>query len=126
VADVRAVQVTGDPGAYVFSVTLQSPDRGWDQYADWWEILAADGTLLYRRILRHSHVEEQPFTRAGDPVAVAADQVLVVRAHLSTTGYGGDVLRGSPAGGFTVATDLPADFAAGVEAIPPRPEGCLY
>jgi len=126
VAHVRAVEVSGAPGAYHFSVTVQSPDRGCDQYADWWEILDGDGNLLYRRILRHSHVGEQPFTRAGGPVEVAADGVVVVRAHLSTTGFGGQVMRGTPADGFAVVTDLPADFAAVVEGLPPRPDACLY
>jgi hypothetical protein len=125
-AHVRAVEVTGAPGTYHFSVTIESPDRGCDQYADWWEVLDGDGGLLYRRILRHSHVDEQPFTRAGGPVEAAADRVLVVRAHLRTTGFGGQAMRGTPAGGFAVVTDLPADFATGVEGLPPRPEGCLY
>ena len=125
-AHVRAVEVTGAPGSYHFSVTVQSPDTGCDRYADWWEVLDGEGTLLYRRILRHSHVGEQPFTRAGGPVEVAADGVVVVRAHLSTTGFGGQVMRGTPADGFAVVTDLPADFAAVVEGLPPRPDACLY
>ncbi|MCB0054175.1 MAG: hypothetical protein KDE24_32035, partial [Caldilinea sp.] len=68
VADVFGVTVRGDDGAYQFSVEIASPDTGCNQYADWWEVLDSDGNLLYRRILTHSHVDEQPFIRSGGPV----------------------------------------------------------
>ena len=43
VADVTAVEVRGEEGAYTFSVTVSSPDTGCDQYADWWEWSARAG-----------------------------------------------------------------------------------
>jgi hypothetical protein len=67
-ADVVDVSVSGDVGSYIFAVTIASPDSGCAQYADWWEVLGADGSLLYRRVLLHSHVTEQPFVRTGGPV----------------------------------------------------------
>ena len=38
-AAVTAVTATGAPGTYTFSVTVESPDTGCAQYADWWEVL---------------------------------------------------------------------------------------
>jgi len=121
---VLAVRVTGGPGAYEFQVTVRSPDTGCDRYADWWEVVSEDGRLLYRRVLAHSHVDEQPFTRSGGPVPIGADTVVWVRAHLNTGGYG-RALRGSPARGFAAAVP-PAGFAAGVETEGPKPSGCDF
>jgi len=124
-ADVVGVTVRGKPGAYVFEVTLRSPDRGCDRYADWWELVRADGSLVYRRVLLHSHVDEQPFTRSGGPIDVGPDEILVVRGHLHPDGYGGAALRGSVAGGFSPWDAAPARFAADLARSPPRPGGCL-
>jgi len=67
-ARVTKVTVSGEANNYNFSVTIASPDTGCDQYADWWEVFTEDGVLIYRRILAHSHVTEQPFTRSGGAV----------------------------------------------------------
>lgn len=124
-ADVVAVRVSGSPGTYYFAVTVRSPDAGCARYADWWEVVAQDGRLLYRRVLLHSHTDEQPFERSGGPVPIEADTVVWVRAHMSTTGYGGAALKGSVAGGFEGA--LPAaGFAAALEKQPPLPDGCAF
>jgi hypothetical protein len=93
-ADIVKVTVTGEPGAYRFNVTIRSDDLGCDRYADWWEVVSADGKLLYRRILAHSHVDEQPFARDGGPVPAAPDTVVWVRAHMHPDGYTGKTLRG--------------------------------
>jgi hypothetical protein len=124
-ADVLSVQVTGNQGTYQFAVELASPDTGCEQYADWWEVISQDGELLYRRILLHSHVDEQPFTRSGGPVEVAADDVVYVRAHMNTSGYGGHVLKGTIRDGFEPA-EVEADFGSGLERIPPQPEDCAF
>jgi len=125
-ADVQGVSTSGDAGAYDFSVTVHSPDVDCDQYADWWEVLSEDGQLIFRRILMHSHADEQPFTRGGGPVPVQADTVVIVRAHLNTVGYGGAAMRGSVAGGFVAAPEIDASFAAEVETQAPLPEDCLW
>jgi len=124
-ADVMAVEVTGQPNAYQFNVQVSSPDTGCDQYADWWEVLSDDGQLLYRRVLLHSHVNEQPFTRSGGPVSIDENIVVIVRAHMNTGGYGGAALRGSASSGFETV-QFESGFAEDVEALPPLPEDCAF
>ena len=125
VADVLAVKATGDATGYLFNVEISSPDTGCDQYADWWEVLSEDGELLYRRVLLHSHVNEQPFTRSGGPVAVGETATVIVRAHMNNGGYGGAALSGSVSSGFKTV-QLESGFAAEVEAQPPLPDGCAF
>jgi len=124
-ADVEAVSVSGSEGSFSFNVTVRSPDRDCSQYADWWEVLGEDGALLYRRVLNHSHPDEQPFARSGSPIPVAGDQVVIVRAHMNPGGYGGAAMKGTAGGGFEAA-EVAGDFAAGVEATAPLPEECWY
>lgn len=124
-ADVIAVQASGEPGNYNFAVSIQSPDTGCDTYADWWEVVDQDGELIYRRILLHSHVNEQPFTRSGGPVPIDKDTVVYVRAHLFPTGYGGTAFKGSVETGF-LPVELNSDFAPDLEETPPLPEGCNF
>ena len=124
-ADVLSVDVTGRVNAYQFNVQVSSPDTGCDQYADWWEVLSEDGQLLYRRVLLHSHVSEQPFARSGGPVAVDDDAVVIVRAHMNNSGYGEAALRGSVSGGFE-SIQLESGFAAEVEALDPLPGDCAF
>jgi hypothetical protein len=125
VADVVSVQVSGSAGAYQFNVTIRSPDTGCARYADWWEVVSLDGKLLYRRVLAHSHVDEQPFARSGGPVPIAPDTLVWVRAHMRPGGYGGAAFRGSVKNGF-VPAPLPADFAATLSGVPPLPEDCAF
>ena len=67
-SDVLANIVSVDVSAsFVFSVGIASPDTGCDQYANWWEVVTPGGTLLYRRILAHSHITEQPFCALRRP-----------------------------------------------------------
>lgn len=125
VANVTDVSVSGSAGAYQLSVTIASPDLGCDQYADWWEVLDTEGNMLYRRILAHSHIEEQPFTRSGGPVAIATDQRITIRAHMHPSGYGGQALQGSVTAGFA-EVDLAAEFASQLAEQAPLPQGCAF
>jgi hypothetical protein len=124
-AKVLSVGVSGDDGAFTFAVQIASPDTGCDRYADWWEVLTPDGQLIYRRILLHSHVDEQPFTRSGGTVAIAADTPVVVRAHMHPDGYASSAMQGTVSDGFT-SIDLPAGFAGTLESLPPQPEDCAF
>lgn len=125
-ADVTTVEASGSPGAYTFSVTIRSPDTGCDRYADWWEVLTLEGELLYRRTLAHSHVDEQPFTRSGGPVDVDESTQLIVRAHMSDSGYGGAAFAGSVAEGFSADASLTAALAPGLSDQPPLPSACAF
>ena len=124
-ADVTAVRTTGETGAYHFAVEISSPDRGCDQYADWWEIVTTEGELVYRRVLLHSHVDEQPFERSGGPVDVDPDTTLWIRAHMHPSGYGGQAFTGTVSAGFHEAVLDPA-FAAELSESPPLPADCAF
>jgi hypothetical protein len=124
-ADVISVDITGEAGQYLFSVGIESPDVDCDQYADWWEVVADDGELVYRRILLHSHAQEQPFIRSGGPVSIKPDQEILVRAHMNNSGYGGRAFKGSVKSGFD-SVDLPPDFANDLAQEPPLPTDCGF
>ena len=124
-ASVTAVNYTGESGDYIFSVTVESPDLGCNQYADWWEVLASDETLIYRRLLTHSHVNEQPFTRSGGPVNVSSDEEIIVRAHMNNLGYGTQVFKGSIEQGFTNAL-VDSSLATELEDTQPLPDSCVF
>ena len=86
VVDARASRA-GD--TWRFDVTVRHPDTGWDDYADKWEVLAPDGTILGTRVLLHPHENEQPFTRSLSGVEIPEDvSQVVIRAHDNVDGYG--------------------------------------
>lgn len=124
-AQVISVAVTGTPGAYQFAVGIRSADTGCNQYADWWEVVSEDGKLLYRRILDHSHADEQPFVRAGGPVAIQPGQIVIVRVHMHPGGYAETAFKGAAKGGFA-ATRLAPGFAPELAQQPPLPKGCAF
>jgi hypothetical protein len=90
-ADVVEARLLAQPdGSFVAEVTVRHADEGWDHYADRWEVLAPDGTLLGARTLHHPHVEEQPFTRSMRGLEIPQDVARVrIRAHDSVHGFGG-------------------------------------
>lgn len=84
-------------GTWVFRVTVEHPDTGWEDYANGWDVVTPEGTVLkpkpdspFTRELLHPHVDEQPFTRsqAGIEIPEGVTQVRV-RAHDIVDGYGG-------------------------------------
>lgn len=124
-AVVTAVDISGEAGNYTFNVTIESPDTGCDTYANWWEVITPEGELLYRRILAHSHVDEQPFTRSGGPVAISPTQPVIVRSHMYPYGYSPEVMEGVVEMGF-IPTTLPEGFAAELATVEPQPSGCTF
>ena len=95
VTHVRAVQSAD--GRWTFHVTVSHPDTGWEDYADGWDILLPDGTILkiqesdpFTRLLLHPHVDEQPFTRSQSGIIIPENIFSVtVRAHDLVDGFGG-------------------------------------
>lgn len=88
VVDARA-EKSGD-GSCRFDVTLRHADEGWEHYADAWDVVAPDGTVLATRVLYHPHVDEQPFTRSLSGVEIPADIThVIIRGHDKVHGYGG-------------------------------------
>lgn len=122
---VAHVEVSGEENAYTFAVTIESPDTGCDQYANWWEVVDLEGNLVYRRILDHSHVTEQPFTRPGENIELSAGQEVYVRMHMNNSGYAVKGQKGSVAKGFQ-AVELDAEFAKDLEKSEPLPSACAY
>ncbi|PLX39609.1 MAG: hypothetical protein C0606_03695 [Hyphomicrobiales bacterium] len=91
-ADVLAVKTAKRAdGTWTFHVTVRHADSGWDHYADRWEVLAPDGTVLATRVLAHPHVAEQPFTRSKSGISIPEGvESVTVRARDSVHAYGGE------------------------------------
>ena len=101
------------------------PRTALHRYADWWEVITPEGELLYRRVLLHSHVDEQPFTRTGGIVAISAQQPVIVRVHISTGEYSPIAQQGTVEAGFSEVA-LSADFAASLANVEPLPSDCAF
>jgi hypothetical protein len=92
---VRAVQTTND--TWTFHVTVFHPDVGWEDYADGWDVVLPNGTVVkpdasspFTRLLTHPHENEQPFTRSQSGIVIPAEITEVrVRAHDLIDGFGG-------------------------------------
>lgn len=90
-ADVVGVKVNKTaPNTYRFDVTVKHGDEGWDHYADRWDVVSPDGTVLGTRILHHPHVEEQPFTRSDVIKVPDGVKSVTVRAGDKVHGLGGE------------------------------------
>jgi len=124
-ADIQKISFNGKEGQYTFAVTIKSDEIGCDQYADWWEVISADGVLLYRRVLEHSHPEEQPFIRSGTSISIKKTEKIYIRAHMSNQGFTGNTFVGSIANGFA-STKEPLTFNKNIEFQDPLPQGCAF
>ncbi|CAB1074402.1 hypothetical protein D1AOALGA4SA_2221 [Olavius algarvensis Delta 1 endosymbiont] len=90
-ADVEGVNISATgQNMFRFAVTVRHADEGWEHYADKWDVVAPDGTVLGTRTLYHPHVDEQPFTRSLSGVRIPDTiKEVTVRAHDSVHKYGG-------------------------------------
>ncbi len=93
--DVVDTRLTRSPdGTFTANVTLRHADTGWEHYADKWDVVAPDGTVLATRTLYHPHVNEQPFTRSLAGIRIPANlDYVTIRAHDKVHGYGGKTKR---------------------------------
>ena len=97
-ADVIAVNAV-DRGAqgWSFSVTVQHPDTGWNDYCNGWDVITDQGQILksssqdqFTRLLLHPHEHEQQFTRSQNGLHIPdGTKTLTVRAHDIVHGFGG-------------------------------------
>ncbi len=125
-AEVVSVSVSGNENSHTFSVGILSRETGCDQYVNWWEVISEDGSeLIYRRILGHSHINEQPFVRSGGAVGISNNQTVIIRAHMNTSSFGIKVFKGTVASGFSAFT-LDDDFATNLETQEPLPTSCAF
>lgn len=94
-ADVVAATISqSSNGTYRIAATVAHADTGWEHYADAFEVLSPDGTILGTRTLLHPHVNEQPFTRSLSGVEIPADiDEVRVRAKDSVHEYGGAEIK---------------------------------
>ncbi len=92
---VKATETSAN--IWMFSVSVDHPDTGWEDYADGWDVILPDGTVIklgtddpFTRLLLHPHVGERPFTRSQSNIQIPADITQVhVRAHDLVDGFGG-------------------------------------
>lgn len=95
VVHVKAVQ--SKDANWIFYVTISHPDTGWEDYADGWDVVTPNGTVLkpdpdspFTRLLLHPHVDEQPFTRSQTNITIPEGVTqVIVRAHDRVDGFGG-------------------------------------
>jgi len=94
-ADVVEVEVKRTAKhIYFFKVTVRHADEGWDHYANKWDVVAPDGSVLGTRTLYHPHVDEQPFTRSLSDVKIPEFiSEVTVRAHDLVHEYGGKTVK---------------------------------
>lgn len=94
-ADVVGVKIIREgTGTYRLDVTVRHGDEGWKHYANRWDVVAPDGTVLGTRVLAHPHENEQPFTRSLQGVRIPAGVGQVtVRANDLMHGTGGAEMR---------------------------------
>lgn len=91
VIDVEFEHLQGQ--RYRFNVTLHHDDDGEaPAYADAWQVEDLDGNVLGVRELLHSH-GTRPFTRSEVIEIPDEIEVVVVRGHDQTHGFGGQIMR---------------------------------
>jgi hypothetical protein len=86
-----------DNSTWTFTVTVEHPDTGWEDYADGWDVVLPDGRVIkpdlessFTRLLLHPHETEQPFTRSQSGITIPLDiEWVTVRAHELVDGFGG-------------------------------------
>jgi hypothetical protein len=89
-ADVIAAKASHSGGtSWRVDATVEHADTGWDHYANAFEVLGPDGSILETRVLFHPHVNEQPFTRSVSVTVPEGVTQITVRAVDSVHGHGG-------------------------------------
>jgi len=79
-------------GKFRIDTTVKHDDTGWDHYANRWDVVAPDGTVIGSRILHHPHETEQPFTRSLTLDIPADITQVTIQANDSVHELGGAVI----------------------------------
>ena len=90
VVDVEIISLGGDK--YRINTSVKHADAGWDHYANRWDVLAPDGTVLGSRELGHPHDNEQPFTRSLTLSIPANISQVTIQANDLVHGLGGKTM----------------------------------
>jgi hypothetical protein len=86
--EIVGVELLQRAPGWTVRVTLRHDDTGWDHYADAWRLVTEAGEVLATRELRHPHVDEQPFTRSLEGLAIREGTAVVyVEARDSVHGW---------------------------------------
>ena len=94
---VRVVIKKTSDGQFRIDTTVRHEDTGWDHYANRWDVVAPDGSVIGSRILHHPHENEQPFTRSLTLAIPDNIKEVTVRAHDSVHELGGaEILMAVP------------------------------
>ncbi len=94
VVDVKVLHMKkSGPNIYRFRVTVRHADTGWDHYANSWDVVGPDGTVLGTRVLHHPHENEQPFTRYHDLEVPPGIRTVTVRAGDKVHGFSGQTME---------------------------------
>jgi hypothetical protein len=123
-ADVESVGFSGGNLDYQIAIEISSPDTGCEQYADWWEVVTAEGDLVYRQVFDGPHLDEQPFTVIQPGVPLESNVPYLFRAHMHPHGYGGAYRFQTQTGG---PEPEPMDFTAAFADLAeqsPQPPPC--
>ncbi len=131
-AVVLKVESDNSPSPNILAAEIDSPDEDCDQYADWWEVLAPDGTLIQRQVIAKPHPDDQSFTSEMKLTqALNPTQTVLIRAHFhgsyddeGRSGYTDQALRGSVARGFRLVRPS-SQFAAWLDDEGEQPPECV-
>ncbi|NOQ76263.1 MAG: hypothetical protein GQ475_00445 [Methylococcaceae bacterium] len=122
VISINTSQSVFDSSLLIYA-TIKSSDKDCEHYVNWWEAVSEDGQLLYRRILRHPHSNEQPFNRGGSTDTIKKETIFYVRAHIHPYGYSNKGMKGSVKSGFKPVI-IPEGFAAALASSTDIPGPC--
>lgn len=120
-AHVKQVRARLSPaGTWTFFVTVRHDDAGWEDFADGWDVVTPDGTVLkpdagapFTRQLMHPHTDEQPFTRSQSGITIPEGvNRVTVRAHDKVHGWGGE----------EVTVDLTVEEGERFQVVRPDPD----